>query len=276
MIEAEDQADFATKECEEMVKVGDRILNLLTQNGLSAQDPFGLLSKEESSELESKMDQSGVGDLVSEFSEHLANVGWLCDDETRSRIAPIQQTLGLCKHGFYMRIGLEPTLKRLSGILLDSSNKPFKLVGLDMSVDAPEMSPEEYWEAMFRQYRKHAAVMMTQLQALLSGTIPLTTPSKPEFTEAWITYSLFWQESDSPVPLEFVLASADFAQVLEPTANELAWAFLQLRKRAWLLEGGTAYGLTSSGWRSVNEIAGKGSFKEGIKRLEEWIRTHSP
>jgi hypothetical protein len=121
------------------------------------------------------------------------------------------------------------------------------LVGLEKSVLSKRMSPEAYWEAMLRQYRKLAESMIVPLNEMLSGWRRIDAPSKPTFCEAWITYSLYWQESESPVPLEMVLPSADFANVAVPGTSVLAWAFGKLQKRGWLLESGTFYGLTEKG-----------------------------
>jgi len=110
------------------------------------------------------------------------------------------------------------------------------------------------------------------VKAVLAGEQEV--PPQPPFTEAWLTYALYWGES--PLSLENVIFHADSINHAVPNPEEIAWAFLSLRKRGWLSTQGTLYALTAEGRRAVESIAGKGDLWEQIDRLEEWTLAHPP
>jgi hypothetical protein len=262
--------DFAKLEHDKTTLVSRQILNAPTLTELRKLDPFDLLTDYD----KPLFGDASFNGLVSNLLESLTGLGSVCDKGTQTRIGPIQQTLRLCKYRFYARIELELTCQRLNETHIEFQDGNIKLVGLEKSVLSKRMSAQEYWGAMLRQYRKHAESMIGPLNEIWSGRRQITMPPKPDFCEAWITYSLYWQESDSPVPLELVLASADFANVTEPEAGELGWAFVKLRQRGWLLDSGPAYGLTKEGRSVIDGIVRGRSSNEGIKLVEDWISRH--
>ena len=262
--------DFAKLEHDKMILVLAQILNSVVLRDLSELDPFDLITDNSSLQF---VDPS-FDALVSDLLECLTSLGSVCDKGTQIRIGPVQQVLRLCKYRFYARIELEAVCERLNGTKIESQGSNIRLVGLEKSILSKRMSPEEYWQAMLRQYRKHAGSMIDPLNEMISERRPITTPSKAVSCEAWITYSLYWQESESPVPLELVLASADFANVIEPQTEELAWTFVKLRKRGWLLHSGASFGLTTQGRSAIDEIVRGRSFQEGIKMIEAWVSSH--
>jgi len=269
-------------ELEKTVEACKKALSLLSQNNLLERSPFDLDDVDEGREYSNKASQQGVIDCVSEISRSLVLISRLCDEKSRSQVIQIREALGLCRYGIYLRINLEPTLKRILGIQIDPPKKrfgfpkkPLGLLGLDKSIEVRQWSPEEYWDAMLAQYRKHAREMLPQIRASLSGGQPIVMPTEPVIWEALAIHSLFWQGSDSPVSLEYILASADFINVGGPKVNELAWGLWQLKKRNWLVEREDGYALTKEGLNSVEAIIGQYSLKDGFKLLRTWIESHS-
>jgi len=124
----------------------------------------------------------------------------------------------------------------------------------------------------FDSYRQWAKKIGPQVQAALTGERDISV-QRP-FTETWLTYALFWRES--PLSLEEVIASADALNNDIPGPEEIAWAFLRLRKRGWLSEHEGSHGLTAEGRRAVESIVGKGGVYEKMERLEQWTIAHPP
>jgi len=122
-------------------------------------------------------------------------------------------------------------------------------------------------------YYHWADEMLPRVKDALAGSREV--PPQAPFSEAWITYALFW--SQSPIPLRDVIGNADAINVLIPTADEIAWAFLRLRKRGWLVVQGNLYGLTAEGRNAIETIVGKeGGVLEQAERLEGWMLAHPP
>jgi len=127
----------------------------------------------------------------------------------------------------------------------------------------------------FTSYRQWAEDIAPQLHAALNGKREIQ-PQAP-FNEAWMTYALFRVESSLPVPLNDVIAIADGINHSIPNPDEIAWAFLRLIKRGWLIVRGDFYGLTAEGRNSVKHIVGGGGYiDEEMDRLTDWISTHAP
>ena len=125
-------------------------------------------------------------------------------------------------------------------------------------------------ERPFRSYRQWAERIAPRVQAALAGKQEV--PPQPPFTEAWLTYALYWRES--PMSLEEVIFRADSVNHAVPNPEEIAWAFIRLRKRGWLSVQGDSYALTAEGRRAVESIVDNGDLWEQIERLEQWTLAH--
>jgi len=124
----------------------------------------------------------------------------------------------------------------------------------------------------FQSYRQWAEEITPQLHAALAGEREV--PPQPPFIEAWLADALFYY--DRPLSLEEVIESADAIDHAIPNPDEIAWAFLRLRKRGWLLVVGDLYGLTAEGRRAIEVIVAQGEAPWRVGRLEEWISAHPP
>ncbi len=111
-----------------------------------------------------------------------------------------------------------------------------------------------------------------KLEAAFAGTYEV--PAQPQRTEALLTYVLFLEEST--VPLSEMVDLVDFIYRLVPTPDEVAWAFLQLRRRSWLVQGENRYGLTTEARYAIENIIGEGDHYNRIDRLTEWMLAHPP
>jgi|SRR5712691_10233765 len=111
-----------------------------------------------------------------------------------------------------------------------------------------------------------------ELRAALEGKrkVPQQTP----LAEAWLVLSLFYGESS--LPLYEIIHIADGINHAYPRADEVAWAFLQLRRRGWLLVQEDLYGLTSEGRREIGAVVGGGTVLKRLERLKEWISMNPP
>ena len=110
------------------------------------------------------------------------------------------------------------------------------------------------------------------VHAALSGEYEV--PAQPPRTEALLAYALFLGES--PLALSAIVDTVDFTYRLVPTPDEIAWAFLRLRRREWLAQQGNLYGLTVEGRRAIEDIVGEGSALDRIERLKVWTLAHPP
>jgi len=125
----------------------------------------------------------------------------------------------------------------------------------------------------FHSYRQWAEKITPQVRAALAGE--RDTPVQRPFTEAWLSYALFWGEP--PLSLEEVIASADALNHDIPGPDEIAWAFLRLRKRGWLaFPDDDSYALTAEGRVAIEGIVGKGGVYEKMECLEQWTVAHPP
>lgn len=128
--------------------------------------------------------------------------------------------------------------------------------------DAAVAQSQHYWDDEIRP----------KVQAALNGSYQV--PPQPPRTEALLAYVLF--QADSPIPLRDVVDTADFIYRLVPTSDEIAWAFLLLRKRGWFVEEGHLYGLTEEGRRTIESIVGEGRALDRVERLKQWSLAHPP
>src|SRR6266851_3200256 len=88
-------------------------------------------------------------------------------------------------------------------------------------------------------YREWADEMKQAVQAALNGEreVPLQRPS----VETWLGLALHYY--DRLLSLWEVIESADALNHAIPNTDEVAWAFLCLKKRGWLAVQGDMYGL---------------------------------
>jgi hypothetical protein len=124
----------------------------------------------------------------------------------------------------------------------------------------------------FQSYRQWAEEVAPQLQAAFLGEREI--PPQPPRTEAWLALCLFLGES--PLPLKDVIEMADGIEHAVPNPEEIAWGFLRLKRRGWLLEQGNMYGLTVEGRRMIESVVGEGTVLDRVERLEVWTSAHPP
>jgi hypothetical protein len=117
-------------------------------------------------------------------------------------------------------------------------------------------------------YSEFAGEISPRLRAALAGEVEV--PQQAAFSEAWLSYALFYYER--LLSLEEVIESADAVNHGIPKVDEVAWAFLRLRKRGWLVVQGDLYGLTAEGRRTIKTVVAQG----GVERLKEWVSAHPP
>ncbi len=131
------------------------------------------------------------------------------------------------------------------------------------------LKPENW---VFEHYYEFAEKMSSVLQAALEGKsrIPRQTP----LAEAWLGLSLFYGESS--LPLYEIIHIADGISHAIPNPDEVAWTFLRLRMRGWLLVEGDLYGLTPEGRREIGAVVGGGTVLKRLERLKEWISMNPP
>jgi hypothetical protein len=127
------------------------------------------------------------------------------------------------------------------------------------------MKPEDW---VFEHYHEHAEKINPVVRAALAGELKIE--EQKQRSEAWLGLALCG--SNVVVPLEEVVAFADAINHLIPSPDEVAWAFLRLKKRGWLAVEGDSYGLTSEGRRAIDTIVSQGNFE----RLNEWILNNPP
>jgi len=109
------------------------------------------------------------------------------------------------------------------------------------------------------------------LRAAFAGEYEV--PPQRTVAEPLIAYALFID--NSPESIAKVVDTADYIWRLVPTADELAWAFVQLKSRGWLLVQGNLYGLTAEGKSAIASVVGEdGDQFKKVKRLEAWTSVH--
>jgi hypothetical protein len=111
-----------------------------------------------------------------------------------------------------------------------------------------------------------------RLRSALAGEYEV--PPQDPFTEPWVAYSLFLGQG--PLRLGEMVFKADDINRQVINADEIAWAFIRLRKRKWLAEAGNTFGLTRRGRLSMRIIMRRGGRWQQIERLENWMRNHPP
>ena len=98
-------------------------------------------------------------------------------------------------------------------------------------------------------------------------------PPQRAIAEPLIAYALFID--NLPETIASVVDTADYMWRLVPTADELSWAFVRLKRRGWLLVNGKLYGLTAEGKSAIASVVGEeGDQFDKIKRLEAWTSVH--
>lgn len=137
-----------------------------------------------------------------------------------------------------------------------------------------EKSFAEYIKQARKQYKQEAEKAEPLVKAALADRErvfpePLSQP------EGLLTYTLYWLKS--PMPLDEFIGMADALNHALVTKEEIAWTFVQLRRRGWLLVDGEKYGLTAEARSVVSDIVGtyERNSLEQIRRLEEWFRVRS-
>ena len=133
-------------------------------------------------------------------------------------------------------------------------------------------SGDAFQEALLQSYRPMADEFSPQIRAALNRERDV--PRQEPFSEAWLAYALYYYSR--PLSLWEVLESADAINHLIPNPDEIAWAFLNLRKRGWLVVEGELYGLTPEGRRAIDAIVAQGHAPRPVLSLEEWITAHPP
>jgi len=120
----------------------------------------------------------------------------------------------------------------------------------------------------FESYSQWAEEVAPRLHAALEGRLEI--PQQAPFSEAWLGYSLFYY--NRLLSLEEVIESADAINHGIPNPDEIAWAFLRLRNRGWLVVQEDSFGLSTEGRREIDTIVSHGN----LRRLTDWISTHPP
>ncbi len=136
---------------------------------------------------------------------------------------------------------------------------------LSIGVNVPD------WRVI-ENYRDMADPIRPVLKSTLAGEREVL-PQKP-FVEAWLGYALYCHARLQT--LEEVVASADAINHAIPNADEIAWAFLRLRKRGWLLIKDDSYGLTPEGRREIDSVVRGVTYHHSFEVLERWILNHPP
>lgn len=136
---------------------------------------------------------------------------------------------------------------------------------LSIGVNVPD------WRVI-ENYRDMADPIRPVLKSALAGEREVL-PQKP-FVEAWLGYALHCYGRLQT--LEEVIASADAINHAIPNADEIAWAFLRLRRRGWLLIKDDSYGFTPKGRREIDSVVRGVTYHHSFEVLERWILNHPP
>ncbi len=134
---------------------------------------------------------------------------------------------------------------------------------LSIGVNVPD------WRVI-ENYRDFADPIKPVLKSALAGEREVL-PQKP-FVESWLAYALYYYHRN--LILEEVIESADAINHGIPTPNEVAWAFLRLRRRGWLLTKDDSYGLTPEGRREIDSVVRGVTYHHSFEVLEKWILKH--
>jgi hypothetical protein len=120
-------------------------------------------------------------------------------------------------------------------------------------------------------YEYGTGLIAERVRDALDGTRKI--PPQSDSSVAWLTYALYAMNRDLTWFEEYV-AVADYLYHDVPSEDEVAWTFLQLKGRGWLLDKGDAYALDVEGRKIIEEIVGGVGVLEGVKKLEEWFASH--
>jgi len=133
----------------------------------------------------------------------------------------------------------------------------------------------DHMEKARQQYREEAEKAEPFLKAALAGDERVLLKPFAE-SEGWLTYALYWQKS--PMQLEGFVGMADALNHMLATKEEIAWTFVQLRNRGWLVVDGGEYGLTTEAREIVSDIIGAYDHNpvEQMRRLDEWFKKNPP
>src|SRR5437867_12596630 len=122
----------------------------------------------------------------------------------------------------------------------------------------------------FQSYRQWAEAITPGLRAAIAGEREV--PPQDPFSEAWMGYALFYYSRLlSP---EVVIEAADAISQAIPNLNEIAWAFLRLKERGWLVVEGDSYALTAEARHTIEAIVP--GIKVEVETQSQWISTQSP
>src|SRR2546425_9941388 len=93
------------------------------------------------------------------------------------------------------------------------------------------------------------------------------------FQVVWKLWNARWNRiGEYRRPKILYLADRNFLVEEPKDTDDVASAFLCLRKRGWLSVQGNKYGLTGEGRLAINTIVAQGS----LERLNGWISSHPP
>jgi hypothetical protein len=127
-------------------------------------------------------------------------------------------------------------------------------------------------ERALEVYSRWSRQIAPYVQAALDGGIEV--PPQTMSAEVWLTLAMFWERTNKT--LENLIRDADILGHSLPSAEEVGWTLLRLRKRGWLSIQENLCGLTPEGIHIIEGVVGKGSLREWYHRLTEWISTHPP
>ncbi len=122
------------------------------------------------------------------------------------------------------------------------------------------------------EYHEHAERIRPVLLAALTGEREV--PPQEPFSEAWLADALYYYKR--MLSIWEVLESADAINHAIPNPDQIAWAFVRLRKRGWLAIDGDLFGLTPEGRRAIEAILAQSDAPRRVGRLKQWVSTHPP
>lgn len=136
----------------------------------------------------------------------------------------------------------------------------------------PDTDKGDIVQRTLEVYSQWSRQIAPYVQAALAGKVQV--PPQSVSAEVWLTLAMFWERTNKT--LENLICDADLVGHLLPSAEEVGWTLLRLRKRGWLSIQHGLYGLTREGINIIEGVVKKGSLREQYHRLTKWIATHSP
>ncbi len=163
------------------------------------------------------------------------------------------------------------------GALLWRSPHPMRVTELVQALEDAQCPPLDISVALRdaglpRSWGQYADELQPQVEAALDGRREV--PPQDPFAEPWVAYAVLWKQT--PSLLEDVVAAADAINHAIPTADELAWAFLRMKKRGWLSIKEGHYTLSGEARKTIQGVVAEGSLYEQLQRLESWTLAHPP